>query len=282
MSDAVGFGVRAKVERAGFELAAQPVGISVPRSPIIEHMHQPWDPEKYLIARAPIDIGVVSDLDAFADGLPAPVFENWYCHAGTPALDMPIKFPGSLFRVPAEFQRYAGAVQQIIDYETAVNEFVDRYFCYLTIDQAWVNAGEFHRRPGAHFDGIQGPRYPTKLWPDHSYIVSSDAGTGTTFYVQGFDFRNADVAAVNWRPLVPMQADEQNTLVAEAGHIYLIDAYVAHRCTQSARDVRRTFLRMEFSLKVYDRLGNSVNPLFQDETSYLWPYVDRPLPAGLR
>jgi hypothetical protein len=274
--------VRKKLERVGFELAARSAGIRAPRSPIIEHLHQPWDPEKYLIPRAPIDIGVVHRLDVFAEALPASVLENLYSQAGTPVLDMPIKFPGSRFRIPAEFQQFAGAVQQIIDYEAVVNEFVDRYFCYLTIDQAWVKAGEFQRRPGAHFDGIQGPRYPTKLWPDHCYLVSSDPGTGTTFYVQGFDFRNADVAAVNWRPLVELLADERNALVAEAGHIYLIDAYVAHRCTQSPRDIRRTFLRVEFSLKVYDKLGNSINPLFRDQVSYPWPYVDRPLSAGLR
>jgi hypothetical protein len=281
MSDDVSSDMRTQVQRGGFELVARSAGC-MPRSPVIEHMHQPWDPGKYLIARAPIDIGVVSDLDAFAAALPPAVFENSFCQAGTPVLDMPIKFPESLFRLPPELQRHAGAVQQIIDYEKAVNEFVDRYFCYLTIDQAWVRGGEFHRRPGAHFDGIQGARYATKLWPDHCYIVSSDAGTGTTFYVQGFDFRNADVAAVNWRPLVSLQANEQNTLFAEAGHIYMIDAYVAHRCTQSLTDVRRTFLRVEFSLKVYDKLGNSVNPLFQDQPSYPWQYVDRPLPAGLR
>ena len=277
-----GSGVREDSNLAGFELVRRPATIAVPRSLIIDHMHQPWDPAKYLVPRAPIDIGVVPDLDALDQAFPPLVFESEYRQTGTPVIDMPIKFPGSQFRVPAAFCRYAELLQQVVDYEAGVNVFMDRYFCYLTIDQAWVKTGKFHRRPGAHFDGIQGLRYQPKLWPDHCYIVSSDTGTGTTFYIQGFDFRDANVAAVNWRPLVHSLADEQTTVVAKAGHIYLIDAYVAHRCTQSPTDVWRTFVRVEFSLKIYDKLGNSINPLFRDQSSYPWLFVDRPLPSGLR
>jgi hypothetical protein len=54
-------------------------------------------------------------------------------------------------------------------------------------------------------------------------------------------------------------------------------AYTVHRADVAPRDLVRTFLRLSYSVRQFDRLGNSVNSRF----GRLWSYESRDTPAHL-
>jgi hypothetical protein len=98
----------------------------------------------------------------------------------------------------------------------------------------------------------------------------------TAYYVQPFDLRaldervhdffwemNAQVADTNeahrWQPL--------------PAELTVMDCYCVHRGVEADRRTDRTWLRLSFEerRRIFDRLGNAHNPLFD----YAWAMVER-------
>src|SRR5690606_35131473 len=117
---------------------------------------------------------------------------DWNLHAPVApcVVDLPIKFPGSNYRLPNEYRSLSNLLRQIASVESAINPRVDDYFAYLTLDVRPVIAGKRPRHGGAHVDGFQGARISPKLPIDHSFVIV-DANP-TVFHEQSFRVDHLD------------------------------------------------------------------------------------------
>ncbi len=252
----------AKLSGAGFTLTPTPALPADRSSPIYESMLKPWSLSHLLVSHKPVVLGAVEDRKAFSGPTPS-------------VLNMPIKMPGTDFRVPEELAQFREFLRKVIDHEAAVNPELDGFYAYLTVDQHTVEQGATHRRPGVHIDGVQGARYQVKLPPEHLYSASD--ALGTVFYDQSFDLTALDPAKDHVHAELERQAKEENGRAVPDYQIAFWDSYSVHRADVAPRPMKRTFVRVEFSRKVYDSMGDTVNPLFD----YNWERVARPIPAGL-
>lgn len=233
------------------------------RGDLRRSFNRPFDLAEFLRPRRPASIGTVPE------SLRAGIDANGLVDV----LDLPIKFPGTEFRLPRALRQIAPVVQMVANAEFHLNEgCFDEYYCYLTIDQGFVGPGELHREAPVHVDGFQGARWNPKHRANHSYTVGSTLGT--RYYPIPFDFTSFDVARYNayW---------EMNAAVADdnAAHSWcpgpweltLMDCYCAHRGVEATERTWRTWLRFSFETRAFDRLGNAHNPLFR----YAWNMVER-------
>ena len=274
LSQAASVGYRGKhftvptLSREGFEIVADArlnrvAPPSAAESPIIADLNSIWDLKKFLTPRVPVSLGLLTEDERLA-----------FSTRGAPrTLDMPIKFPGSGFRIPKTLEQFRAAIERIAHFEAAINPgCFDEYYCYLTVDQGLVKPDTLQREAPCHVDGFQGARWSPKVRLNHTYVVSD--AIPTTYYIQPFDFSALDEAKHNffW---------EMNRLVAltqsahawrpQPNEINLIDGYTVHRGSEALAETFRTWIRLSFEVRQFDRLGNAHNPLFQ----YDWPMVPR-------
>ena len=252
----------------GFEIVADAAKNLVPipsaaESPIIADLNSVWDTRKFLVPRIPVSLGLLTEEERSAFSRP-----------GAPrTLDMPIKFPGSNFRIPKTLEQFRGAIERVAHFEAAANPgCFDEYYCYMTVDQGIVRPDTLQREAPCHVDGFQGARWNPKTRINHSYVVSD--AIPTTYYPQPFDFSGLDEARHNF--FWEMNRIVAATRSAHAWHphndeISMIDAYTVHRGTEAAEQTFRTWMRLSFEVRKFDRLGNAHNPLF----AYDWEMVPR-------
>lgn len=253
---------------SGFEIVADASKNTSPitkkeESPIIADLNTVWDLEKFLTPREPVSLGLMT-----------PEESEQFVKPGVPrTLDMPIKFPGSNFRIPKNLEQFRSVIERIAHYEAMINpDCFDEYYCYLTIDQGLVKPETLQREAPCHVDGFQGARWNPKVRINHTYVVTDELPT--TYYVQPFDFSHLDESKHNffW---------EMNRIVAQTKSAYawkpqkneinLIDAYTVHRGSEADAETYRTWIRVSFEVRKFDRLGNAHNPLFK----YDWDMVPR-------
>lgn len=232
-------------------------------SPILAKLGTTWDLENFKIPRRPVRLGLVPEPERAAltrRGLPR-------------TLDLPIKFPGSEFRLPAAFAQLRALVQRVADVELAINpHHYDEYYCYMTVDQGDVPAGNLQREAPCHVDGFQGARWAPKVRINHTYTVSDVLPTA--YYVQPFDFTALDEARHNFFFEMNRQVAATNSAHewhAAPWELTLMDAYSVHRGAAAPVPTPRTWIRLSFEVRIFDRLGNAHNPLFR----YDWPMVPR-------
>lgn len=231
-------------------------------NPILADLNSIWDINKFLTPRKPVSLGKLSleQLQVFATPGVART------------LDMPIKFPGSNFRIPASLMQFKEVIQIVANYEATINsDCFDEYYCYMTIDQGWVKPETLQREAPCHVDGFQGARWSPKTRINHTYVVGDSIPT--TYYVQPFDLRDLDEAKHNffWEMNnIVAKTKSEHAWQPEDGEINLIDAYTVHRGTEAHELTFRTWVRLSFEVRKFDRLGNAHNPLFQ----YDWDMVE--------
>lgn len=255
-------------DHSGFEVSPDPKylppGLVIPAdSPVIQDLNSVWDINKFLTPRAPVPVYQLSREELAEFSTPGVAR----------TLDMPIKFPGSQFRIPNSLKQFKQVFNIVAAYEAAINKnCYDEYYCYLTADQGFVEPNTLQREAPCHVDGFQGARWNPKTKINHTYTIGDSVPT--TYYVQPFDLRHLDEAKHNffW---------EMNNIVAKtksaharptkAGEISLMDAFCVHRGSEAPVRTFRTWLRLSFEVRVFDRRGNAHNPLFK----YDWPMVKR-------
>jgi hypothetical protein len=185
-------------------------------------------------------------------------------------LDMPIKFPGTDYRLPKEVQFLKDIIKKAISHEHVINPNINDYYCYLTFDRRLVSKGKTTRKAGLHVDGFQGARLGDKLPIDHSYLLHSDLAT--LFYNQPFKVHNSwDKNCHNYFEGFEKQKLLSNVVTYPNNSWLLIDAYCLHEAPMVLEDTYRTFLRLSFTVREFDRLGNAHNPLF----NYDWEMFPR-------
>ena len=177
-------------------------------------------------------------------------------------LDMPIKFPHlDEFRCPKELQQFSDIIQQIAAYEKAMNPRINDYYCYITIDQKVVSKGKQTRRGGIHVDGFQGDRIKDPLPIDHSYLIYDVVPT--IFYDQSFNVRSHwNRSCHNYFEGFDSQKESGKKIFYAPLDILLINAYCLHEAPIVEKDLYRTFFRMTYTVREFDRTGNAHNPMF--------------------
>ncbi|MBI5246306.1 MAG: hypothetical protein HY923_03940 [Elusimicrobia bacterium] len=252
----------AKLSNDGYTLTPEPNKPEERSSPIYETLLKPWSLKYLLKSHKPVRIGAIVDKETFSKKV-------------TSVLNMPVKLPGGKVTVPKELAQFREFLQKVIDHEKAVNPDFNEYYMYFTVDQHQVKKGSTHRRPGVHIDGVQGARYEVKLPPEHLYSASD--ALGTVFYDQVFDLTALDPAKHHVHAELERQAKEENGRATPNYDIAFWDSYSVHRADLAKEDMMRTFVRVEFSKKIYDSEGDTVNPALD----YHWERIARPIPAGL-
>lgn len=131
----------------GIILQPSKVEVAQLSSPIFDHMDQPWNPSLYQIPRRAILIGTVSEPIEFSEEGPPEINVN----------NMVVKLPGSdKAYLPPQLRQFRSTIQQILDYEYAINPMANDYYAYITTRQGWVRAGKTQSHPSLHVDGLQG------------------------------------------------------------------------------------------------------------------------------
>lgn len=256
------------LSKEGFVISARPGESADPipsaeESPIMADLNSVWDLKKFMTPRLPVSLGLMT-----------PEESAEFSRPGAPrALDMPIKFPGSDYRIPKEFEQFRAVIERVARFEAAVNgRCLDEYYCYMTVDQGMLRPGALQREAPCHVDGFQGARWNPKTRINHTYVVSDLAPT--TYYPQAFDFSELDEARHNFFWEMNRQVAERKSAGAwrpQEREINLIDAYTVHRGSEAKEEALRTWIRLSFEVRKFDRLGNAHNPLF----AYDWEMVRR-------
>jgi hypothetical protein len=253
----------------GIILQPRKIDVVNESSPIFDHMHQPWNPLFYQIPRRAILTGTVINPREFSKAGPPEINVN----------NMVVKLPGSdKFYIPLVLTQFRNTIQQIIDYEYAINPTAKDYYSYVTIRQGWVKAGKTQSHPSLHVDGLQGAKYPQKLLPGQSYFVADSLPT--RFFNQPFNFSAYSVDEFDYRTLMALQARlDQSYLIDQPYGIYLLDPYMVHQPTVAKQDTFRTFLRLQFTQKEFAKTEDMDNPMLDYKSKKEGPHV---IPANLK
>lgn len=214
-----------------------------PNSPLWSRMHQVFDPEHFLYAAPPVDVGKqrvnTSEL------------------SGMRALRCPVKPPGSSqLSIPSELAPLRGLIEQIVELEVACNPRFQDFWAHVSFERTAVRAGATQRVPGWHVDGFQGVRVP-RHQIEHSYLWADIAAA--EFCLQPFFVSHLDPARHNVFDELAHQARSENAFAGLPEHIYLIDPYVVHRSPVLATDVVRSVFRLTFTETELEDPVNTVN-----------------------
>lgn len=250
----------------GFSVVPTPEDNQAPvpkDSPIIQALNQVWDLKNFKIPRVPVSLGFLPEEE-----------RRLFSQKGMPrTLDLPIKFPGSAFLVPKVFAQLRPLIQRVANYEMTINpDCFDEYYCYMTVDQGLVKKGVLQREAPCHVDGFQGARWNPKVRGNHTYVISD--AIPTAYYVQPFELDHLDEAKHNFFWEFNRQValtNSQHVWKPQAFELNLMDCYSVHRGDNATEDTFRTWVRLSFEVRIFDRLGNAHNPLFR----YNWKMVPR-------
>ncbi len=235
-----------------------------PGYPWLSELNKPFDLARFAKVRRPLPI---QELRLFTGWLPAP-YVIW---------TMLLKMPGTDYRLPFELDALGQLVQTCADIEQAVNPDIDDCYVYITVDRSHVIRGERQRSAGAHSDGIQGPRFRPKLPADHTYVWTDMAPP--RFFTHPFDFSGLSPDKDWLDRHFAEQLNRNRSEVIDTHTLVMADSYCVHEAMATDREGIRTFVRINVSRMRYDRLGNTLNAMFNYDG---WRFVPRPAPAGLR
>jgi hypothetical protein len=159
--------------------------------------------------------------------------------SGLRLMMMPFRMDDVERTVP--YAGYAALVRRMIEKER--HEGVG----YLTIDEARVPAGEMHRRPGLHVDGLAedgspggwgGPR--PGGWGHGGFLVAASR-TGSAAWRQRFDgYPGKDGDCEHLRD----QADESCRRLLHGGSIYRLEPLTVHESLSLPIEIERQFVRV--------------------------------------
>ncbi len=212
-------------------------------------LFQPFNLNQYIYPRPPIDMGRVDILQLN--------------ECGINVLRMPLKFPGTNYKIPQELSACETLIRRVAEYAKFINPNHDDCFCHITHDSSMVNSGEYHRFPGFHGDGIQGTKLTPKVNVEHSYIMTTNPPT--EFCLQPFFLKHLDEAKHNFFLEFDKQAHDVNVFGSLPEHLYLIDPYMVHRTPQITMRCSRTFIRITYAFTELQHPKNTINPHFKGQ-----------------
>lgn len=229
-----------------------------------EDIENVWDPKRFGIVRYPLEVCELENKKDFSEEVDS-------------VLDMPIKLPNTDIKVPHNLRKKSimEIIEKCVEFEKNINPNWEDYYIYLTVHHSFVKKEESQRRTGAHIDGMQGEKYKKKMKVCHSYIVSD--AVPTRFFNQNLP-TNLCEKTQNWFYEFDKVKDYSKSNLSKPFIINLMTAYSLHQSELSKEDTTRTFVRLEFSLKQFNRIGNTKNELFDLD----WEFVERDIPDHLK
>lgn len=253
--------------QGGYELRMNPALVpQLPADhPTILEISDVFDLQRFSTPRSPIRIGSAS-----LEDVPSPIHVH----------NMPIKFPHTEHRVPAEL----GYLQELLDtcasVEASINPHLDESYAYLTIQKGPVTAGKTQRTPSLHSDGLQGQRIQPKVRAEHGYLLVDSYPP--CFFPQPFDLEGIDVDVHDVDVVFAQQVDEELAVQFEPNDLVLFDSYCLHRAIPATEGVVRGFFRLTYthpSMK-FDRGIKTVNGLFEEEYArHEWVFGEKEWPT---
>ncbi len=211
-----------------------------------QSLFKPFNLNQYLYPRPPVDMGLVD--------VPQDCVN---------VLRLPLKFPGTDYRIPRQIKKLESFIRRVAEYEAFINPKHNECFSHITYDLSDVSAGEYHRYPGFHGDGIQGSKLTPKVTIEHSYIFVTEPPT--EFCLQPFFLKHLDEAKHNYFLEFDRQAKEVNLYGSIPNHLYLIDPYMVHRTPKITKKTKRLFVRITYAFTELQHPKNTVNPLFSGQ-----------------
>lgn len=213
----------------------------------------PFEYERFTISRSPVKIGTIDDHVGYMN--PIPCCRN-----------MLVKIPDGDMALPEPYPTHKGCAEVIamcLAFEKLhiPERYYNECYAYLTVDWRKVEAGKTHRQNIWHPDGFQGARYKKKLPACRGYLAFNTLPT--EFAVQPFSIDGLDVVRDNWQVAFAKQVQPESVFIPEAFEVHLMSAYQIHRPAVSPIEQDRCFIRLEFSHKIQDDLGNTENPLLK-------------------
>lgn len=152
--------------------------------------------------------------------------------------------------IPEHMSQWRDAVASLVDIST-----VKSGTAYMTIDEAHVGAGETHRRPGMHVDGLGGWGGGGGGWARNGMLVAADR-IGCRGWPQTFEGAPAAHGSCEH-----LREQCREALVMQPGRVYWCSPLSVHESLQQAESGRRTFVRMSMPSNApwYD--GYTRNPM---------------------
>lgn len=92
-------------------------------------------------------------------------------------------------------------------------------YCFLTIDQGWLEPHQTLRNDGWHLDGLQGDEVPVKKLADCEFIWSDCLST--TFANQEINTEGLDMSSHNVFNWIKNQIRETSIFPTQSNHIYI-------------------------------------------------------------
>ncbi len=139
-------------------------------------------------------------------------------------------------------------------------------YCFVTIDQGWVEPDHTLREPGWHLDGLQGDEVPEKKAVDLQFIWSDSLPT--TFTSQKFDVGGLNPSIHNVFKWIGEQIDPKQIVETQPLHIYAMNTYHAHKATGAKEKIYRRFVRVSYTFIPVTSKRMTTNP----EMKYNYEY----------
>ena len=118
-------------------------------------------------------------------------------------------------------------------------------YCFVTIDQGWVEPGHTLRDEGWHLDGLQGDEVPIKKPTDLQFIWSD--GLPTIFSSQNLDAKGLDPSTHNVFKWIDKQVSPESIIKTNPYHIYAMNTYHIHKATEATEKTFRRFIRVSYT-----------------------------------
>ena len=231
------------------------VPLPFPQSPLWSRMHLPFDPQHFLYACPPVEVGQVILDTKGLDGLRT--------------LRCPIKQTGTpSVWLPTELTPLLPLVRHVLELERHANPRFEAFCAHITFERTKVAEGATQRVPGWHVDGYQGVRVP-RHQIEHSYLWADHAAT--EFCLQPFFVSHLDPARHNVFDELVQQAKEVNAFQGFPNIVYLIDPYLVHRSPGMRQTGWRSFVRITFTESELEDSNNTVNLAFSEGS----PHAER-------
>lgn len=201
-------------------------------------------------------------------------------------LDMPIRMPRQGWAIPLGLSQFKEVIFKAAEYERITNPNFYNLYVYITVDQKNVKPNKSQRRPGCHSDAYITDELGTQMdvvaenrkyiekqkgeLVENTYICYDKLPT--EFFPGPFslkDTKNCDKVLKNFD-----QTSKKQKPIKYPSHTLLrLNPYDIHRASinETGKTLKRTFVKISFSKKKYNRKGNTINTLF----NYKWKMIPR-------
>lgn len=193
-------------------------------------------------------------------------------------LDLPIKMPGTNWKIPIELKQFTEFFTKSIEHEKLVNPNINNCYAYLSVDQRPVKPNESQRRPGWHSDSFITRNTRTDISKsniemDTIYLTYNSIPTefceGPYIFDNTFDHHN-NTEVLNHFDKVSFGKEIKTY---SPFTILKMGPECIHRVgfNYGKTICQRTFIKLVFSTEIFNRIGNDHSYLFD----YNWPLIPR-------